>query len=30
VDAFGLQNGHEVRTLPNLMAGTAVYKLQRS
>jgi len=29
VDAFGLQNGQEVRTLPNLMAGTAVYKLQR-
>ena len=30
VDAFGLQNGQEVRLLPNLMAGTAVYKLQRS
>ena len=29
VDAFGLQNGQEVRVLPNLMAGTAVYKLQR-
>jgi hypothetical protein len=29
VDAFGLQNGQEVRFLPNLMAGTAVYKLQR-
>ncbi|WP_295521656.1 methionine biosynthesis protein MetW [Limnohabitans sp. Rim8] len=29
LDAFGLQNGQEVRTLPNLMAGTAVYKLQR-
>ena len=29
VDAFGLQNGQEVRLLPNLMAGTAVYKLQR-
>jgi methionine biosynthesis protein MetW len=29
VDAFGLQNGQEVRWLPNLMAGTAVYKLQR-
>jgi methionine biosynthesis protein MetW len=28
VDAFGLQNGQEVRTLPNLMAGTAVYKLR--
>ena len=24
------QRGQEVRTLPNLMAGTAVYKLQRS
>ena len=30
VDAFGLQHGQEVRTWPNLMAGTAVYKLQRS
>ena len=30
VDAFGLQNGHEVRQSPNLMAGTAVYQLQRS
>ena len=30
VDAFGLQRGQEVRTLPNLMASTAVYKLQRS
>ena len=30
VDAFGLQRGQEVRSLPNLMAGTAVYKLQRS
>jgi methionine biosynthesis protein MetW len=30
VDSFGLQRGQEVRTLPNLMAGTAVYKLQRS
>ena len=29
VDAFGLQNGQEVRLWPNLMAGTAVYKLQR-
>jgi methionine biosynthesis protein MetW len=29
VDAFGLQQGQEVRWLPNLMAGTAVYKLQR-
>ena len=30
MDAFGLQNGQEVRTWPNLMAGTSVYKLQRS
>ena len=30
VDAFGLQDGQEVRLLPNLMAGTAVYKLQRA
>jgi methionine biosynthesis protein MetW len=29
LDAFGLQHGQEVRTMPNLMAGTAVYKLQR-
>ncbi|PIT83378.1 methionine biosynthesis protein MetW [Limnohabitans sp. 15K] len=29
MDAFGLQQGQEVRFLPNLMAGTAVYKLQR-
>ena len=29
LDAFGLQHGHEVRFLPNLMAGTAVFKLQR-
>jgi methionine biosynthesis protein MetW len=29
VDALGLQHGQEVRTWPNLMAGTAVYKLQR-
>jgi methionine biosynthesis protein MetW len=29
LDAFGLQNGKEVRFQPNLMAGTAVYKLQR-
>ena len=29
VDAFGLHQGQEVRVLPNLMAGTAVYKLQR-
>ncbi len=30
MDAFGLQQGQEVRLMPNLMAGTAVYKLQRS
>ena len=30
MDAFGLQQGQEVRLWPNLMAGTAVYKLQRS
>ncbi len=30
MDAFGLHQGQEVRILPNLMAGTAVYKLQRS
>jgi methionine biosynthesis protein MetW len=29
VDAFGLQGGQEVRMLPNLLASTAVYKLQR-
>ncbi|MFM6995465.1 MAG: methionine biosynthesis protein MetW [Limnohabitans sp.] len=29
LDAFGLQNGQEVRLWPNLMAGTAVFKLQR-
>jgi len=26
-DRFGLQNGRIVRTLPNLLAGTSVYKL---
>ena len=30
LDAFGLQDGQEVRGLPNLMAGTAVFQLQRS
>ena len=30
LDSFGLQNGQEVRLLPNLMAGTAVFQLQRS
>ena len=29
LDAFGLQDGHEVRLLPNLRAGTAVFKLER-
>jgi methionine biosynthesis protein MetW len=29
-DAFGLHNGQEVRALPNLMAGTAVFQLQRT
>ena len=29
LDSFGLQHGQEVRVLPNLMAGTAVFKLQR-
>jgi methionine biosynthesis protein MetW len=28
-DSFGLQNGAVVRHLPNLMAGTSVYKLSR-
>ena len=27
LDSFGLQDGHEVRTLPNLRAATAVFKL---
>ncbi len=30
LDSFGLQRGQEVRMLPNLMAGTAVFKLQRA
>ena len=30
LDSFGLQEGLEVRMWPNLMAGTAVFKLQRS
>jgi methionine biosynthesis protein MetW len=29
LDAFGLQDGREVRRLPNARAGTAVFKLQR-
>ena len=28
-DSFGLQDGRSVRTLPNLMAGTAVFKFSR-
>ena len=30
LDSFGLQDGQMVRWLPNLRAGTAVLKLQRS
>ena len=29
LDAYGLQNGQEVRTLPNLRAGTAVFPFER-
>ncbi len=29
LDAFGLQEGREVRLLPNALAGTAVFKFQR-
>ena len=29
IDSFGLQEGQEVRSWPNLLAGTAVFKLQR-
>lgn len=29
LDAFGLQEGRETRVLPNLRAGTAVFKFQR-
>jgi methionine biosynthesis protein MetW len=29
VDAFGLQEGREVRTLPNLRASTAVFRFER-
>jgi methionine biosynthesis protein MetW len=29
LDAFGLQEGREVRALPNLRAGTAVFKFER-
>ena len=28
LDAFGLQDGQEVRWLPNLMAGTAIFKFE--
>jgi methionine biosynthesis protein MetW len=28
-DSFGLQEGEVVRWLPNLLAGTSVYKLSR-
>ncbi len=30
LDAFGLQDGHEVRWLPNARAGTAVFKFERA
>ena len=30
LDAFGLQDGREVRLWPNLRAGTSVFKLERS
>ncbi|MCS4511573.1 methionine biosynthesis protein MetW [Xylophilus ampelinus] len=29
LDSFGLQDGREVRWLPNLLAGTAVFRFQR-
>ena len=29
LDAYGLQSGQEVRTLPNLRAGTAVFQFER-
>lgn len=29
LDSFGLENGEVVRLLPNLLAGTSVYKLSR-
>jgi len=29
LDAFGLQEGREIRVLPNLRAGTAVFKFER-
>ena len=30
LDSFGIQDGETVRLLPNLLAGTSVYKLSRS
>lgn len=30
LDAFGLQNGREVRLLPNALASTAVFRFERS
>ncbi|TAM50122.1 MAG: methionine biosynthesis protein MetW [Burkholderiaceae bacterium] len=30
LDAFGLQEGHNVRFMPNARAGTAVFKFQRN
>jgi hypothetical protein len=30
LDAFGLQAGQEVRTWPNALAGTAVFKFQKN
>lgn len=30
LDAYGLQDGLEVRTLPNLRAGTAVFRFERA
>ena len=30
LDAFGLEGGQEVRSWPNALAGTAVFKLQRA
>ena len=30
LDAFGVQEGREVRWLPNARAGTAVFKFQRA
>jgi methionine biosynthesis protein MetW len=30
LESFGLQDGHEVRWLPNARAGTAVFRIERS